>query len=231
MFIHAKSNLDVTLPDEVIKKLPAKVGLLTSIQLVHKLPEIQKQLPGSVICGQVLGCNSLNAENKADQVDAFLFIGSGIFHPIQIAWRAKKPVFVYNPATGEFEEFPQDEVEKYLKRRRGSILKFLDSKNIGVVVSTKIGQLNLKKALELEKRTDKNYYVFVADTLEYNRLEDFNFIDCWVNTSCPRIADEKAGVVNINDLTEEGIIEFPKVEGGYEIPIWMNKKGLSKTPQ
>jgi 2-(3-amino-3-carboxypropyl)histidine synthase len=228
-FIHAKSDEDVTLTAEAVKALKGKkVGIVTSIQLLHAIKKVQDQLPGSIVAGQVLGCNSYNAENIKDKVDAFLFVGSGEFHPIQVATRTQKPTFVYNPATKKFGPLAQKTIDAYLKRRQGSILKFLHAKNVGIIVSTKEGQYNFKRALAMKKNADKNYLVFVADTLNFAEMENFPFIDCWVNTACPRIADEKAGVVNINDLVEEGALKLPKLDGGYEIPIWMSKKGMKK---
>jgi 2-(3-amino-3-carboxypropyl)histidine synthase len=230
LFIHAKSDEDVTLTDKAVKALAGKnVGIVTSIQLLHAITKVQKQLPGSVIAGQILGCNSFNAENIKDQVDCFLFVGSGEFHPIQVATRTQKPMYVFNPATQEFSALSQKTIDAYLKRRQGSILKFLHAKHVGIIVSSKPGQFNFKRALELKKRTDKKYYVFVSETLNFAEMENFPFIDCWVNTACPRIADEKAGIVNINDLVEDKVITFSKIEGGYDIPIWMSKKGMKKS--
>ncbi len=229
LFIHAKSNMDVTLTSEAVKGFKGKVvGIVTSIQLLHAIKKVQEQLPKSIIAGQVLGCNSYNAENIKDKVDCFLFVGSGEFHPIQVATRTEKPVFVFNPATQQFGPLKQKTIDTYLARKQGSILKFMTAKNIGIIVSTKIGQMNFKRAMELKKNKDKNYYVFVADTLNFNELENFNFIDCWVNTACPRITDENAGIVNINDLTDAKAITLPKIQGNYEIPIWMSKKGMKK---
>ncbi len=227
LFIHAKSDQDVTLTSAAVKGLKGKVvGIVTSIQLLHAIKKVQAQLPKSIVAGQVLGCNSYNAENIKSKVDCFLFVGSGEFHPIQVATRTGKPTYVFNPATQEFGELSQKTIDSYLKRKQGSILKFLHAKNVGVIVSTKIGQKNFLRAMELEKRTDKKYYVFVSDTLNFGEMENFPFIDCWLNTACPRIADEKLGIVNINDLMEANVLSFPA--SGYEIPIWMSKKGMKK---
>ncbi|MBI4150657.1 diphthamide synthesis protein [Candidatus Woesearchaeota archaeon] len=232
LFIHAKSDQDVTLTSEAVKGLQGKkVGIVTSIQLLHAIKKVQEQLPKSIVAGQVLGCNAYNAENIKNKVDCFLFVGSGAFHPIQVATRTEKPTYVFNPATRQFGRLQQKTIDAYLDRKRGSILKFLHAKNVGVIVSTKAGQKNFARAMELEKRKEKNYYVFVSDTLNFNEMENFPFIDCWLNTACPRIADEKAGIVNINDLMEANVLTFPKISSGYEIPIWMSKKGMKRVDE
>ena len=44
----------------------------------------------------------------------------------------------------------------------------------------------------------KKVYLFLCN--EVKGLDDFNFIDCWVNSACPRISDDFEGMVNIRDL-------------------------------
>lgn len=43
---------------------------------------------------------------------------------------------------------------------------------------------------------NKKFYIFIADTIDYNQLNDFPFIEAWVNTACPRI-EEDFRMVNI----------------------------------
>jgi len=227
-FLHAKSKLDVVIPAKVTKALPEKVGIVVSVQLVHEMDKILEQIKGAVPAGQVLGCNAVNAVKIKDKVNAYLFVGSGVFHPINVAWQTGKEVYCFNPFSKEFKKLDKKLIEAHEKKKKGSILKFLHAKKVGIIVSTKIGQANLKRALQLRKDKDKEYFVFVCDTLNFADFADFNFIECWVNTACPRIADEKAGIVNINDLVAEGLIKFPKVSDGYDTPIWMSTKGLKK---
>lgn len=212
VFINAKSNEEVTLPEEAVKKLKnKKTGLISNIQHLHKLTEVKKQLPNAVIIGQILGCRAENAAAKKEQLDCFLYIGTGAFHPIKVALETEKPVFVYSPATKEFKELDYEFVEKYKKQKKGSLLRFYHAKNVGILISTKIGQ-NMNKIASpnqkmkpieyFKKRNDgKKYYVFAFDTLNHKELENFPFIQCWVNTGCSRIADdENAKIVNIEDI-------------------------------
>lgn len=207
--------------------MPKKIGIVTSIQFAHRIPDIVKQIQGAVEGGQVLGCNAAMAGKINSQVDAFLFVGSGAFHPINVALHTKKPVYCYNPYTNDFKLTDPKEIESYEKSRKGSVLKFLNAKCVGLIVSTKIGQTNLKRALQLKKKGDREYYIFVCDTLDFRWMEDFNFIDCWVNTACPRIDDQRSGIVSINDLVAAKAVTFPHIAEGYEVPIWMGTKGLS----
>ena len=47
-----------------------------------------------------------------------------------------------------------------------------------------------------KKLKDKNCYIFLADTVNPAEFENFPFIESWVNTACPRFADDNVGVVN-----------------------------------
>jgi len=93
-------------------------------------------------------------------------------------------------------------VDNFTKQRKASKLRFLKAETVGIIVSSKTGQNGIMSALRLKQRTDKKYYIFGVDTLNYSELQNFPFIQCWVNTACPRIVDEKNDVVNIEDVRE-----------------------------
>jgi 2-(3-amino-3-carboxypropyl)histidine synthase len=194
LFIHAKSNLDIT---KILKKITIKekIGLVTTIQHLHQLKQAKKTLPNSTIIGSIIGCK-LNKALKA-KVDAFLFIGSGKFHPLELALRTNKKVYIANPYNNKISQITKQEIEKRKKQIKGSQIKLLSAKKIGILVSTKYGQYNLKQALTLHKKY-KNSYIFLFNILNEKELENFPQIDCWINTSCPRIEYNK--IINIKDL-------------------------------
>ena len=56
-----------------------------------------------------------------------------------------------------------------------------------------------KKALELKNKIKvKESFIFVTNTFDIEQFENFNDIDCWVNTACPRI--EGKNIINLEDL-------------------------------
>jgi 2-(3-amino-3-carboxypropyl)histidine synthase len=69
--------------------------------------------------------------------------------------------------------------------------KFSKAKTIGILISSKPGQENLKSAEvvkeQLEKK-GKKVYMFYFDTLIPEELLNFPQIEAWVNTACPRIS-------------------------------------------
>jgi len=200
MHIHAKSKADIKLNKAAMNALPAKIGVVTTIQHLHKIDEVISQLKEAVKGGQVLGCNVDTAKQIADKVTAFLFVGSGEFHPIAVAFETGKKVFKWNPLTQKLTVVKEEDIEKYKKRRKAALARFLSSNKIGILVSVKHGQNRIEEALKLAAKKDKEYYLFAFDTLNPSELENFPFVECWVNTACPRIADEKADIINISEL-------------------------------
>ena len=191
-FIPAKVTIDLQITEKELKKIPAKVGIITTIQHMHQIEDVQKQLPKSIIAGQVLGCTAQSAVRVQKKVDAFLYVGSGVFHPIMVSIAVNKPVYKYNPLTKKVTKSLKKDADKYLQKKQGKLIKFLSARRIGILVTTKPGQEHLKWAKQLASRDDdKEYYLFAFDTLNQINMDDFNFIDMWVDTACPRIADEK----------------------------------------
>ncbi|HLG23951.1 MAG TPA: diphthamide synthesis protein [Candidatus Nanoarchaeia archaeon] len=183
-------------------KLPKRIGLATTVQFLNHIDEIKKYLSDRGVEvyidklrqkyeGQLLGCDVGGADKIKDKVDAFLYVGTGVFHPLGIAINIDKEVFCYDPLHADMSRIDPEQVKRYNSKRKGAYLKFLSSKEIGVLVSMKPGQNNFKKAIELKKNNpDKNFYLFVADTLDFNQIENFPFVECWVNTACNRILDD-----------------------------------------
>jgi 2-(3-amino-3-carboxypropyl)histidine synthase len=209
IFIEAKykGEFDVS----KIGKLPSKVGVVCSVQFVNYLDKVEKYLSSKGVKvfvskgnqankGQILGCNASAAFTIKDKVDAFLYIGDGRFHPIAVGLNSDKPVFVFNPISGQFKELDKKVIVDYKKRKKGALINFYASENVGVLITSKSGQnINLDLINKKLEKFDKNYYYFMFETLEFNQLENFRFIDAWINTACPRI-DEDIKVLNIEEL-------------------------------
>jgi len=214
-FIEARYKGKVEVPDELVSLLPDKIALFTTVQFLDSVRSAKKKIEEkkkkvlllrtehTKHAGQLLGCNI--KEFKED-FDAFLYIGDGLFHPKALMLKNNKPVFVLNPFSKEYFKLEEKDVKDMKKKQRGALLSFMSSKEIGVLISTKPGQHNLKKAYDLEKRfPEKNFYYLVFNTLNYSELENFPFIECFVNTACPRISYDEADkfrkpVINIDEI-------------------------------
>ena len=146
------SNLDTSI-------LPKNIGLATTVQFLDFIDEIKQSLEnnGKVVFvdklrqkydGQLLGCDVGAAKKTENNVDAFLYIGTGMFHPLGIALNINKEVFCYDPISAVLSKIDGEQVEKYNKKRKIAYMKFLEADEIGILVSLKPGQNNFRKAIE-----------------------------------------------------------------------------------
>src|SRR3989344_2795749 len=203
LFLEAKSQIKISknLLDKL--KLPKKIALVSTIQQLETLNEIKEYLENKghsvVIGGQVIGCNVINAFKIKEDVDAILYIGSGEFHPIEVARKTGKEVFKLNPYTKVISKISEKEVKDYEKKIKGKLARFYSSKKIGIIVSLKPGQQLLWKAEKFIKdNEDKECFIFVTNEVRKEELENFNDIEYWVNTACSRI--ELPGMISIDDI-------------------------------
>lgn len=183
--------------------LPQTLALVTTIQFVDILPKLKSYLEkqGKKVLvqknGQIVGCNTINAKAVENKVQAFLYIGSGKFHPLALALSLKqqKPIFIYNPFTEEFSKLEEKEISKVIAKKKTAKIKFLSADTFGILVSTKPGQNRLKKAEELKKileKQGKKCYIFLFNDLDINQLENWPQIECWINSACPGLSLENA---------------------------------------
>ncbi len=209
LFIEARYKGKINIKKSDIEKLPKNIGLATTVQFIDNLDELKKQLKDKNIIegkgkqaykSQILGCDVSSAEAIKDKVDAFLYIGTGYFHPIALGL-LDKPVYLLNPTDGKIRPLEKEAIERYKKRKQGAMIKFLNGKNIGILVSTKAGQnYPITQLNRLEKKyKDKRFYIFTADMIDINQFENYRFIDAWVNTACPRLEEDYL-LVNITEL-------------------------------
>ena len=213
-FIEAKLDVSILLDVSHIDELPDKVGLVTNIQHVHKLGELKDQLEAagkevvvvkgfhSKFTGQMYGCDF--PANFDSSIEAVLFVGTGKFHPRGI-FAANKDVYIYDPVNRHFFKVDTKEAEAEEMKRKVGYTKFLHAEEVGIIVSTKPGQLHLKAGEALKRiYPDKNYYYLVCDTIDFTELQNFDFIDCFVNTACPRLMEDwdkfPKPMVNIEEL-------------------------------
>ncbi len=201
----AKSTMKVELTKEQWAELPKPVGLLASIQHNHTLRKLHDDhKEDSILGGQVLGCRCEAAERIDSTVKSYLVIATGYFHSQRVALNTGKPVFVYDPVQKTLTKQPREQLDNILKARKTALLNFYNANTVGILVSVKHGQCDIAKVETFITELDstKKTYLFAFDTLELPRLEDYNFIDIWVNTACNRIPDEKKNMIDIGDIPE-----------------------------
>jgi 2-(3-amino-3-carboxypropyl)histidine synthase len=153
---------------------------------------------------QALGCNYTTAEAVASEVDAFLFLGTGRFHPLGLAFAVEKPVWSLDPLRGELES-PVDR-GALVRRRQLLVAKTRGARRWGILVSTFAGQNRNPTALTLQGRARAkglDAELFVSDRIDPRDLEGRD-VDAYVNTACPRIA------LDDSDLYPRPVLTIPE---------------------
>ncbi len=184
--------------------LPKRIGLLTTTQFRGWLPQIKEHLEKTghevrigepdrrvAYAGQLLGCDYHTAEVVAQDVDGYLYIGTGEFHPLGVAFLTDKPIVIADPERGSARTLA-DLKERVLRQRWAAIARARDAHAFGIIVSKKIGQARMEMAKDLKALAEKHgrtASVFVMDLVSPEFLEGYR-VDAWVNTACPRIAIE-----------------------------------------
>lgn len=206
-------------------------GLTTTVQHIDLLKGTKEFLgergvealigepgPRSRYPGQILGCDWGSARSIADEVDGFIYIGTGRFHPLGISLATDKRVATVNPVSDEFEVM-EPKSEDFIRRRLAMLARSEDVENFGVLVSTKPGQERLDLAESLADKLNRQGYesfVIVCDDIEPLKLNDYR-LGALVNTACPRIPIDDSDLYDCPVLTpfearvllgEEGCEEY-----------------------
>ncbi|MEM0201375.1 MAG: diphthamide biosynthesis enzyme Dph2 [Candidatus Micrarchaeaceae archaeon] len=179
------------------------IGLMTTIQHIHQLDSIKKFYEDNgkkVIIGkpygfakktgQILGCDIGSAASIDREVDVLVYFGGGLFHPLGALLHTKKPFLLIEPFNNTIE-FLDRYRETYAKRSRGRIIASIDAKKVGILVSTKNGQHNMSLAKILKNKLEKEGIesgILVANTFDFESINNMMEFDAFVNTACPRIA-------------------------------------------
>ncbi|MDI6916563.1 MAG: diphthamide biosynthesis enzyme Dph2 [Thermoplasmatales archaeon] len=202
-FAECRSNIDVL---KVVEKsaeyLEKDVGIITTIQHVHKINEMKNILEkkeknvfvgkgGKRIRypGQVLGCDFSSALSIINKVDCYLYVGTGNFHPLGVSIATKKKVIVADPYSNEIRDI-EELKEKILRQRHAAIEKAKQGERFGIIVGEKIGQKRLGIAEKMKNMLEKNNKKSCLISLNEIKPEYLSYLnyDCFVCTACPRIA-------------------------------------------
>ena len=196
------------------------IGLITTIQHIDMLGEARTILldAGKSVemgdaghlknAGQVMGCDYSNATAIANEVDAFLLVGGGIFHALGVGLATLKPTIAADPY--EQRAFSVDgEVQRIVKQRWAAIHETESVSSFGVLIGLKSGQMRINKALKVKdklEKKDKKATLLVIREVTPEALMQFPSLEAFVNTACPRIVLEDASrfrrpVLTINEAS------------------------------
>ncbi len=193
-----------------------RIGLVSSLQYIKGLGKLKRFLEkeGKEVYvyksekhgGQILGCRLEAGLKIQDKVDCFICLTTAKFYPLGLSLKTSKPVFVL-----DFEKnslyLIENEKKRYEKIILWNLEKFKEANEVGILVSSKIGQF--KFPIEIKKKIEKmgkKAYVFYLNEIAPEKLEGIK-VDILVNLACPRIGIDdipryKIPIINASDLFE-----------------------------
>ncbi len=198
------------------------ISLVTTIQHIHQLEAVKAfyESNGKKVVigrpygfakrpGQILGCDIGSAASVDRTVDAHVYFGGGMFHPLGALLNTTKPFFVVEPFENKVERIDGYR-DTYRKRSRGKVMRALKSCRFGILVSTKNGQHNMnlaRIAKGMIERAGLSAEILVANTFDFMSLNNMLEFDAFVNTACPRLAIDdiertRAPLLSANELAE-----------------------------
>jgi len=207
LFIEVILDYDVEeLLPQLLPRLKGRVGLVSTPQHLHLLPQVQRWLRSKGMDvdigrgdarlkhpGQVLGCNVTSASSISNLVDQFVYIGSGDFHPLAVCLETGKEVLVLDPMLREVRDVTELR-DKVLRQRYAAIALAQEAQSFGILVSTKPGQRRRGLAMELRdliEEKGKRASIIALDNISPDQLLPYK-VDAFVSTACPRIAVDDA---------------------------------------
>ena len=204
-YVEYRIDAPLTLLDKSLNMLKGfkTIGIVTTIQHVHQLNSIREfyERNGKIVVigkpygfakmpGQILGCDVGSSASIDRIVDAHVYFGGGIFHPLGALLATTKPFLAIEPF-GNRIEFIDRMRETYARKSRGKVLASLEAKNFGVMLTTKNGQHNAQLAGLLKERIEEQGFsaaILTANTFDFESLNNMREFDAFVNTACPRLA-------------------------------------------
>lgn len=231
-FFHAPMRIPDGMMEKGLKKVLEKdtsksFGLAAPIQHVDQLETLKEMLeesgrnarigppsPRERFTGQVLGCSFGSPRSISEDVKAFIYLGTGRFHPLGMVSAVKKRVWALDPISGDVTEYGREDLDRFLRKRFAAINSAGDlirkGKRVGIVVGTKPGQMRMGLAddsLEACKRKGVNCYLVAMDQIDPMKLRSLQ-IRVAVITACPRIAyddicryrEENITMITANEL-------------------------------
>jgi 2-(3-amino-3-carboxypropyl)histidine synthase len=206
LYVNTEFDKDIsTVTLMACEKLIGKnIGIVTTTQHSHKINQVKEILKSNgfnpvigigdnriSFNGQILGCNFSSGINIIDEIDSYIFIGSGNFHPIGLLLATKKPVIAADPYMNKVKTDELIELKDMILRQRYAAITYAKTaKTYGILTGLKPGQQRIKQVERIKNsinEKNKEYIEIAISVISPIILEGFTSIDCFINTLCPRI--------------------------------------------
>lgn len=208
VFFESQETADpLPLVDQAVALLESPVMVTAAVQYRDRLPAIKARLqeldialgspgptpPRLVFPEQVLGC-CFPTPAPSQMVASILYIGSGVFHPLGLAFSSDRPVIRLDPTEGRVVTLTEEK-DRFLRQRFGLVAAAMDAERFIIVGGSKPGQARpelSERLAEHGRAAGKAVMVVETDLTTPERLLHFRTAEVFVNTSCPRVAFDDA---------------------------------------
>ncbi len=212
---------------KLMKKLQksewVNLGLSSTIQHQKTLITLEKYLQEYNFkvylenYGQILGCHVQSLRKLKKEIDGIVSLHAGYFHTHGILLNIDKPLIQFNPYSQEISFYGKDSRNKALQKRLGVINKSKKAKIWGILGSSKVGQINNRiifKIKEILQSNNLKSIVVISENINPTNISNFNWVNSWVVSACPRIA--------IDDSTRfmNPIVTFNEFKYVFETISW-----------
>ena len=182
---------------EISKQLPNNIAIVYSIQfkdLANEIKQILSKKHNIIGVMQVLGCSQ---PKLPKQTQAILLIGSGKFHATGLAIETNLPIYILEK--DKLCQISEKDIQNLKQKQKASYMKFLNAEEVGILISTKPGQQNLKQAIKIKKQLKKKSYLFLSNNIATSEFENFG-LDSWINTACRRMDMNDSRIINSDKI-------------------------------
>ncbi|AFM98622.1 diphthamide synthase subunit [Encephalitozoon hellem] len=199
LYVFVDIRIDIDHAAEMIRRnFEGKIGVIGTIQYnssINKLRRILNEEKNGVECilpqvrplssGEVLGCTSPRIEG----VSAVISVGDGRFHLEGAMIRNPHLKFYkYCPFSRRMTQEFYDH-GTMMRDRKSEISKAFNGRSFGVILGS-LGRQGNKSILRSVTSRLKDYdlYLIMLDEISPKKLERYDFIDSFVQISCPRLS-------------------------------------------
>lgn len=193
IYVPVTLDLDVRRVIEVLKGIPGKIALCSTVHYLPYLKKIRDALGDRVVVGmgalateegQVLGCDPAACSVEAD---VNVIVTDGVFHGILARMQTGRKTYILTPAGELIDVEPY--AERYIRQRETAKLLASRARRVGVVITTKRGQMNTEVARELAELIEGRGVradILACDYFFPEYVKGMPY-DAYVFTGCPRV--------------------------------------------
>ncbi len=140
----------------------------------------------------IFGCDYSAVLQYVMKAEAILLVAGGMFHARGMMKTFGRDVVHVDVDAGRVRVINSGERRMLIKREMLTVEKFLEARRVGVIFSSKPGQMQADpyRVKSIVEREGKQAFLLAADIISRDKLEGLD-LDFLINLACPRIEEDK----------------------------------------